>query len=333
MSEVLAAYLVRGDDASLVAQSLHGLLGELTAEDVTGLALEDLTAEEPDIGSVIDACLTRPFLVERRLVLLRELGRLPAADVDRLASYLASPSDTATLVLASSTAVPPRLVNAVKRVGRVLDVGTPSGRGRNQWLATRLKEAPVRLDAGAGAMLGEHVGEELGRVAGILDALAAAYGPGARIGRQEVEPFLGEAGSTVPWELTDAIDGGDVSTALAALHRLTRAGGRHPLVVLATLHRHYAAMARLDGAPTRSDAEAAALLGLKSAFAGAKARAQCARLGHANIRRAVGLLAAADLDLRGRSGLPGEAVLEVLVARLARLAPRRAVSSGRTRGR
>ena len=44
------------------------------------------------------------------------------------------------------------------------------------------------------------------------------------------------------------------------------------------------------------------------------------RLGSARIARAITLLAEADLDLRGATGLPGEVVLEVLVARLSRLA-------------
>ena len=37
------------------------------------------------------------------------------------------------------------------------------------------------------------------------------------------------------------------------------------------------------------------------------------------MRRAVGLLAGADLDLRGKQAWPDELVMEVLVARLARL--------------
>jgi hypothetical protein len=54
-------------------------------------------------------------------------------------------------------------------------------------------------------------------------------------------------------------------------------------------------------------------------------------MGTDGIRRAVELLAEADLDLRGRSGAPPEAVLEILVARLAHLAGRAAPS--RPRGR
>jgi DNA polymerase-3 subunit delta len=42
-------------------------------------------------------------------------------------------------------------------------------------------------------------------------------------------------------------------------------------------------------------------------------------LGTAQIARAINLLAQADLDLRGVTALPGELVLQVLVARLSRL--------------
>jgi DNA polymerase-3 subunit delta len=323
VAEQLPVYLVKGDDASLVAQALDRLLDELTGGNPTGLAVEDLSAEEPDVGAVIDACLTPPFLIERRTVLLRELGRMAAADIDRLVGYLGAPNETTSLVLAATGAVPARLLTAVKAAGRVVDAAIPSGRGRNQWLVARLKDAPVRFDAAAGAALGEHLGEALGRLDGIVGALAAAYGEGARIGPAELEPFLGEAGSTAPWELTDALDRGDRRAALMALHRLMGGGGRHPLVVLASLHRHFSNMARLDGAGVTTDAEAAGVLGLKSAFPAGKARSQASRLGSAGVARAMVLLGDADLALRGTTAVPPELVMEVLVARLARLSPGR----------
>jgi len=46
--------------------------------------------------------------------------------------------------------------------------------------------------------------EDLGRLEGILDALAAGYGAGATVRDEELLPFLGEAGAVPPWELTDA---------------------------------------------------------------------------------------------------------------------------------
>jgi DNA polymerase III subunit delta len=323
MTPPLPVYLVKGEDSALVSQALSALLAEVTASDPSGLGTEDFSADEPDIGAVIDACLTPPFLADRRTVVVRELGRLPAAEVDRLVGYLQTPGDTTTLVLASTGTVSARLVNAVKALGHLVDAATPSGKGRTSWLVSRLKDAPVTFDAAAGVALGEHLGEELGRLAGIIGAVTAAYGEGARVGVAELEPFLGEAGMTAPWELTDAIDSGDPRAALLGLHRLTGSGGRHPLVVLASLHRHFLAMARLDGSGVTSDAQAASLLGLRSTFPATKARHQAGRLGHANIVRAMTLVADADIDLRGRTDMPVDAVLEILVARLARLSPRR----------
>ena len=58
------------------------------------------------------------------------------------------------------------------------------------------------------------------------------------------------------------------------------------------------------------------------AFPARKAMHQARRLGHDRIARAIRLLAQADLDLRGEKDWPDHLVLEVLVARLAALAPR-----------
>jgi DNA polymerase-3 subunit delta len=80
-------------------------------------------------------------------------------------------------------------------------------------------------------------------------------------------------------------------------------------------------MLRLDGANASSSGEAAAILGVKSDFVAKKVLEQSKRLGSERIARAVVLLSDADLDVKGRTGLPDAVVLEVLVARLSRLAP------------
>jgi DNA polymerase-3 subunit delta len=158
----------------------------------------------------------------------------------------------------------------------------------------------------------------MGRLEGLLDTLASAYGDGATVSSDDLEPFLGSAGTLAPWDLTDAIDSGDSARALDVLHRLL-AGDSHPLVAMSMLHRHYRQLLRLDGSGVTSPEEAAQVLGLRSAFPAKKALAQSRRLGSARTARAIRLLAEADLDLRGATGLSGEAVLDVLVARLSRL--------------
>ena len=321
-------YLVRGDDAVLRSEAVRTLVASLVpAGDDPSLVVEDLDLDQQPtddhgVGALLDACLTPPFLTERRVVVARNAGVLNADEAGRIAQYLGDPLDTTALVLVGGGGtVPAKLVTAVKAAGEQIDAGAPrQGRERTSWIVDRLKKSPLVFDARAGQRLSEHLGEDVNRLSGIIDLLVAAHGEGATITADDVEPFLGEAGGVAPWDLTDALDKGDAATALSHLHRLLGGGDRHPLVVLATLHRHYGQMLRLDGAGVRNEGEAAQVLGLKgSTFPAKKALSQARRLGSAKVRRAISLVAEADLDLRGQKAWPEALVMEVLVARLAQL--------------
>jgi DNA polymerase-3 subunit delta len=327
---VLPVYLVKGDDPTLIADAVHALVAELVGTDDAALVVEDVGGDY-ELRAVIDAAQTPPFFGDRRVVIARDVGRFLTADVAPLVAYLADPLDTTRLVLVAGGGQMSRsITDAVRKVGHVVDAGVPTGRNRSTWVAARIKEGPVRLDGAAVDLAGRHLGEDLGRLTSLLETLAVAYGAAARVGVDELAPFLGEAGGVAPWELTDAIDRGDSSAALVTLHRLLNAGARHPLVVLATLHSHFARMLRLDGADAPDESAAAQILGLTgSTYPAKKALLQARRLGSAPIGRAITLLADADLALKGAVEWPAELVMEVLVARLSRLAPAPASRSRR----
>ena len=101
------------------------------------------------------------------------------------------------------------------------------------------------------------------------------------------------------------------------------AGEMHALQVMAVLHRHFERLARLDGADVATPADAMELLGIKSEYPAKKAMAQYDRLGGDSVRDALQLLADADIHLRGGRDWGPELVMEVLVARLAKLSTRR----------
>ena len=319
-SPSVQAWYVKGDDDALVRQRVSELVAELTSDP---FAVEDFSGDDYEVAALLDACATPPFLGDQRIVVARDVGRFRAEELTPLIDWLADPLPTTSLVLvAGGGAVSQKLVNAVKKVGSVVDASAGTGKARTSWLVARMKDGPVKLDAAAGNLLSEHLGEDVGRLAGLLDALAAAYGEGAAVGVEELGPFLGEAGATAPWDLTDAIDRGDTEGALAHLHRMMRAGERHPLVIMATLQRHFGAMLRLDGSGVTSEQEAAAMLGM-APFPAKKAMSQARKLGWTGISRAITLLADADLALRGAAGWPDYLVMDVLVARLSKLAPAR----------
>lgn len=328
MATPLPVYLVRGDDQALRSEAVRTLVHDLVGDGDPSLMVEDHepAADDPDTSAIADAAQTPPFLTERRIVIARDVSAYPTEALQPLLTYLADPLPTTSVVLVTGGGrLSTKLVDAVKKIGHVIDTAVPQQkRGRTAWLADRLKGASVKLDPAAVELVDEHLGDDLGRLPNILETLTAAYGHGARITAEELRPFIGDAGSVPPWELTDAIDSGDTAGALRALLRILEAGDRHPLQVMATLHGHYGRMLRLDGAGVADEAQAAEALGMKgSTFPAKKALTQVRKLGHEGVAEAFRLLSEADLDLRGvRKDWPESLVMEVLVARLSRLGAR-----------
>lgn len=332
------AVLISGDDDVLREQAtMHAIEVLLDGADRT-LALEELTAaqlvvdREADIAALVDAAQTAPFLTERRVVVGRHLGLFGAKGaIAPLLAYLESPLESTSLVLVwekppgnqSGGRLPAALTKAVNAAGGVkLDASAPRGRDQQSFVDRHLRDAGIKLDAAGVRLLVENLGGDLGRLEGVLAVLVSTYGPGARLRADDVAPYIGDAGDVAPWDLTDAIDRGDAAVALEVLHRMVGAGERHAFVLMAVLQRHYEQLLRLDGASVRDEREAATLLGISSTFPAKKALATSRRMGTARLRRAVHALAEADLDLRGRRAWPEELVLEVLVARLARMSKR-----------
>ena len=331
--------VLKANDDTLLSKAVSSTVAALVGDGDASRMVEELTEEQYRMEDesfaltrLIDSAQTPPFLTDHRVVVGRHLGRFSkAADVEGLVSYLEAPLASTNLVLVWEKGVSPRQdrLNAIPKSlaaaidaagGKVLDVGIPGGKGAKNWLDAQLKSATVRLDGAAKAAIVDRLGEERSRVVALLSTLEAVFGSDDVITAEQIEPFLGESGDVPPWELTDAIDSGRIDVALEKLQRMLGSGGRHPLQIMSTLQTHYLRMLRLDGAPVAGEKQAAELLGMKgSTFPAKKALTQTKRLGSANIKKAIELLAEADRNLRGEIAWPSELVVEVLIARLANL--------------
>jgi DNA polymerase III subunit delta len=325
MTESVAAFLVKGReaDAPLVAQAVHQVVAAVLDGRDPATCVEELGptgADDLDVARLVDAMTTPPFLVDRRVVVVRDAGRLTSADANRLAEVLAAPVEGVTVVFAAGGGTfPPTLQKAIAAVGEVLDASVGASlKDRKGFVVARARSSSVRLDAAATDRLTAQVGEDLSRVDGMLGTLAAAYGEGASVGVEELEPFLGASGSVPEWDLTDAITAGDAATSLDVLHRIVGSGGRAAPVVVNTLQRTYLRLLRLDGAGVRTKEDAGSLLSV-SAFPAGKLLAAARALGAERIRQAVAWIATADEEVKGATALEPVTVLEILVARLARL--------------
>jgi DNA polymerase III subunit delta len=341
-----ATYLVKGSDPSLRERVVDDLVRELLGSDDRSLALEEITVpgrsstgDDPDaaggaegrdaaVAALLNAAGSPPFMTEHRVVVARDVGALAAGDVDGIVRYLDDPLDTTILVfVAGGGTMPPALTKKLKEVKA--EERAPESEKTDKVLIAAAHEAGLLLTPEAAKLVGTHLGEDAGRVAALVDVLAAASAPGARLGVDDVTPYLGEAGAVPSYLLTNAIEAGDPATALEILHRLLTVSSpqqprpMHPLQVMGLITGYYRRILRLDDPSVRSAADAVVALGGRvKEYPARKALSQARSLGTGGIRQAFDALFQADLDLKGARGIPEQAVMEVLVVRLARLAAR-----------
>jgi DNA polymerase III subunit delta len=318
----MALHLITGDDESLVLAAVSDLVHRLVGDGDRSLIVDDFSGDEYEMRAVVDAAQTMPFLTDRRVVVGRDIGRFTADEVSPLVAYLADPLPTTDLIMVGGGGrIAKSLTDAAKKAGAVTTNTAPpsSKRDRSLWIEEQIAAEGLRVDSSALTALADWMGEEAGRLPGVLGTLVAAYGTDTKLTGADIAPFLGEAGSVPPWDLTDAIDRGDTKASLDLLTRMIQS--RHPLQIMALLHNHYVRLLKIDGTNANSETAVAEVLGIKPGFPARKALDQYRRLGSGGVARAISLLAQADLDLRGQRDLSEGLVMEVLVARLSRLSP------------
>jgi DNA polymerase-3 subunit delta len=350
----VSVYLVKGTDPMLRDRVVDDLVRELLDGEDRTLALEEFTvpgraasgdeapapggaeAREEVVAAILNAASSPPFMTARRVIVVHEAGALTAADAEPIVRFLADPLDSSVLVLvAGGGTLPPGLTKQLK--ASKVEERAPDSEKTQDVLADAVRAANLKLRPDAAKVVAAHLGQDAGRVAAFVEVLAAAYPDGAQLSEDDVAPYLGDAGAIPSYQLTNAIEEGDSARALQVLHRLLTVSSpqqpkpMHPLQIMGTLNNYYRRMLRCDDpAIATVDDAIAALGGRISSFPARKLMDQARALGIDGIREAFDHLYQADLDLKGARGIPEDAVMDVLVVRLARLSAR---SGGARSGR
>jgi DNA polymerase-3 subunit delta len=317
----MGVFVVHGSDEVLVAEEVARLTRQLVGQEDRSLMVEEFSGDFV-MAAATEAALTPPFFTERRVIVITRSGGLTKDDEEVLGTYLADPADFTDLVINAGSG---RILAGFKKAiaaagGTFSDVSPPTrAKDRRDWWETQVAARGLKLDNRSFALMVEWLGEDVARFESLAATLTSTYGD-RPITTDLLQPFLGEKGDVQPWDLTDSIDKGSATDALLAARRMMAAGERHPLQILAQLHGHYARLAKLDDPRISTQADAETILGLKG-FPAQKALGTFRTIGPDGVKRAFELLARADSDLRGGTGLEEDVVMDVLVARLARLAP------------
>lgn len=229
--EFLPAYLVTGDDPHLADVAVAKLLDGVGETSINEFGPTD------DLELILQALLTPSMFDDRRIVVVREVDKLPAESQRELTRYLESPAADATLVLIGAK-LSSQMLSAGRKTGHVVD----AAKGKRSELLVWLKHQMVAkgLAPGGDALnaLVEAVGEQRMALSQAVDELSLAIPKGGRVTAKQVSrQFQGRADVKL-FGFIDAVADRQGAAALQSLHHLL-GQGESVQMLFWTLTRHF----------------------------------------------------------------------------------------------
>ena len=293
---------------SITEAALHGTLLREFNEASFNLGRDSVHA-------TIAAAEQLPMMSERRVIRIRDFGRLRENDEETLIRYLNNPAPSTVMILIADDldkrkkATKALLDNCV-----VVDFPPLKDADAKTWAKSRLKELKVTVDDAVLTQIITLVGTDVQTLFNELDKLASAVAGTGRITSTVVDELIGRSRELSNFELGDHLLANNRKRALETLHRLLD-DGAEPVMLIGLIAGNYHRLALAKHLLAKGGREEVFRNISLPPFKRDAYIANLQRNDAARIARGLQLTAAADLAIKTSQATP-RLQLELLVCEL-----------------
>ena len=299
----------------LAEQAIDRLVNSLVDPTMKDLAYATFYADEAREQEVVMEAQTLPFLVERRVVLVRGAERYQTEAAGKaLLAYLEDPSQSTVLILLASTIDRrTKFFKQCGKVGVVVECPELNEREAANWVRREAVARGKRIEGAAVTALVERSGTHLSDLNNALNVLIGYIGAREAITEADVMAACADVAEEEVWALTDAIAASETGDALRSLRKLIDLG-KQPDELMGIINwlltSAYAVAAAGDGKPKISP------------FVAGKVAPLADKLGIEKLRAAFALCTDTHFMIRS-TGIDSALSLELLVVKLAAPHPKK----------
>lgn len=231
--------MLHGEDLFSLERLLARIVDLVVPPDARDFNLTTLHGRDTNATLIVENLRTYPVFSDRRLVLVRDLQSLPAAELDKLITALHDPVPEAVLVLIVDKIDGRRkFYQEFKKHGELVEFRKLYENQLPTHVRELARELGITLTEGGLALFCRKVGANLHEVYGELQKLAAYLGNGNLADIAEVAAVVSTTREETLFDFNDAVGRGEGGKALQLLGALA-ADGTPPLVILSMLVRHF----------------------------------------------------------------------------------------------
>lgn len=295
--DLAPVYVLISEHPLLLSRALTAVRDAAVPEAVRGFNYDAFEGRGASAGQIVAAAQTLPMMAKRRLVVVRDLAAMQAAELALLVPYLESPNPSTVLVGVGGKVDKRLKFFATARKKHFLhQLDAPRSIG--PWIRKEAASRGARMSGRACDRLADVVGKDLSRIVLAIDQLALFAGDRA-IEVDDVDDLIADTRERSVFELTDAIGEGNRSRALAAVASLCeQRQSAIGVVIMLARHIRQLAMCQVALAERRPRSELAGIVGAPP-FVVDKLITQARRYDAEGLSTALRRLHEADRGLKG----------------------------------
>ena len=210
-------YALVGSDGLLQQEALQEILGKFPAD----VQRVDVDGETAQLADVLDELRSFAMFGSGKVVAVRNADEFISRFREQLEDYVASPSDSATLVLRLTT-LPSnqRIYKAIGKTGEIVACQPP--KDLKGWIVKRgQSHHKLTISAEAAELLADLIGDDLGRIDNELGKVALCSNS-TKISADDIGCSVAFQREREMWDLTNALAGGDPAEAVRRWRQLVQ---------------------------------------------------------------------------------------------------------------
>ena len=327
-------YLLMGDEGFFIDALSEALASTILTEAERAFNQIVVYGLDSNAGAVVNLCRQMPMMGSYQVVIVREAQQMEK--LEALSHYTTSPQSSTILVLCYKNKEQGRgldkrqsLYKSCVKNGVVFESIRPRDYEVDSWISSYITSRGLVVVPKALAMIKEHVGTDLSRIAREIDKLTVSIAEGEKqITDADIEQFIGVSKDFNHFELNDAVLKRDVARAMRIAEHFAHNQKTHPITLTITIlfglfrqlfiYNYLQWQARRQARPLPTDAELMSIIGVGNTFALRDLKANAVRWPNSRVFAVLGYLRKYDAKSKGvnSGGLDGGELLKELLLKI-----------------
>jgi len=234
---VSGIYLFYGEEEYVKEQALAQIVKSFFPDGMLEFNLNVIDAGVKDVNDIINACDTLPFLVSKKLVLVKGFPMAAAKkqnlQVEKLINYLAHIPPTTCLIFFNRGQIDMRvsIFSAIKKHGKIVEFSLLKSEDIQKWLMSALRKHSKRMDNSSIQYMIHLVGNRIGDLNNELLKLISFAQDKSSITSEDMDEMIMPQHEYSVFQLLDLIGHKDAGGAIALLNKLI-VQGESPISLL-----------------------------------------------------------------------------------------------------